>query len=116
MLCAVPRLRLPTAFLEAGRSLDKYVTNRLINMGGVEVIKRTALAALYAGVALPLTVFSTATTALDSEFSRCRDKAEKAGVMLAEILEKEVQGKRPVVLVRPVFLSPNRSPSGPPVY
>lgn len=41
-------------------------------MGGVEVIKRTALAAVYAGVALPLTIFQTTTTAFDSDFTRCR--------------------------------------------
>jgi len=33
-----------------------------------------------------------------------QDKAKKAGVLLAEILEKQVQGKRPAVLVRS-FLS-----------
>ncbi|GAA5853288.1 hypothetical protein JCM8547_000272 [Rhodosporidiobolus lusitaniae] len=89
----------PQTFLEAGKSLDSFVKNRLIAMGGVEVIKRTALAAVYAGVALPLTVFQTATTALDSDFSRCRDKAKKAGILLAEILEKEIQGKRPAILI-----------------
>lgn len=96
---ASPRKLPTTAFLEAGRSLDKYIQNRLLTMGGVEVVKRTALAALYAGVALPLTLIQTATTAFDSDFTRCRDKAQKAGVLLAEILQKEVQGKRPVVLV-----------------
>ncbi|BGP34922.1 hypothetical protein JCM10296v2_006746 [Rhodotorula toruloides] len=89
----------PQTFLEAGRSLDKFVKNKLVTMGGIEVIKRTALAAVYAGVALPLTVFNSATTAFDSDFTRCREKAKKAGVLLAEILEKEVQGKRPVVLI-----------------
>ncbi|BGP27217.1 hypothetical protein JCM10295v2_006181 [Rhodotorula toruloides] len=89
----------PQNFLEAGRSLDKFVKNKLVTMGGIEVIKRTALAAVYAGVALPLTVFNSATTAFDSDFTRCREKAKKAGVLLAEILEKEVQGKRPVVLI-----------------
>ncbi|WP_456308606.1 hypothetical protein, partial [Serratia proteamaculans] len=87
-------------------------------MGGTELVKRTALAAVYAGVALPLTVFKSATTAFDSEFTQCKvrlerrsrtgsplaldegkleclslivsqDKARKAGVLLAEILEKE---------------------------
>ncbi|GAA5849538.1 hypothetical protein JCM9279_007263 [Rhodotorula babjevae] len=89
----------PLTFLEAGRSLDSFVKNRLIQMGGTELVKRTALAAVYAGVALPLTVFKSATTAFDSEFTQCKDKARKAGVLLAEILEKEVQGKRPVVLI-----------------
>ncbi|GAA5979564.1 hypothetical protein JCM11641_007870 [Rhodosporidiobolus odoratus] len=86
-------------FLEAGKSLESFVKNKLITMGGTEVIKRTALAAVYAGVALPLTVFQGATTAFDSDFSRCRDKAKKAGVLLAEILMKEVQGKRPTQLI-----------------
>ncbi|GAA5903984.1 hypothetical protein JCM8208_001750 [Rhodotorula glutinis] len=89
----------PLTFLEAGRSLDSFVKNRLIQMGGTELVKRTALAAVYAGVALPLTVFKSATTAFDSEFTQCKDKARKAGVLLAEILEREVQGKRPVVLI-----------------
>ncbi|TNY17995.1 hypothetical protein DMC30DRAFT_80658 [Rhodotorula diobovata] len=89
----------PQTFLEAGRSLDQFIKNRLISMGGAELVKRTALAAVYAGVALPLTVFKSATTAFDSEFTQCKDKAKKAGVLLAEILEKEVQGKRPVVLI-----------------
>ncbi|KPV71554.1 uncharacterized protein RHOBADRAFT_56590 [Rhodotorula graminis WP1] len=89
----------PLTFLEAGRSLDSFIKNRLIQMGGTELVKRTALAAVYAGVALPLTVFKSATTAFDSEFTQCKDKARKAGVLLAEILEKEVQGKRPVVLI-----------------
>ncbi|GAA5965962.1 hypothetical protein JCM21900_004707 [Sporobolomyces salmonicolor] len=89
----------PQTFLEAGRSLESFVKNKVITMGGTEIIKRTALAAVYAGVALPLTVFQGATTAFDSDFSRCRDKAKKAGVLLAEILEKQVQGKRPAVLI-----------------
>ncbi|BGP19524.1 hypothetical protein JCM10213_000123 [Rhodosporidiobolus nylandii] len=89
----------PQTFLEAGSSLDKFVKNKLISMGGTEVIKRTALAAVYAGVALPLTVYQSATTAFDSDFSRCRDKAKKAGILLAEILEKKVQGSRPALLV-----------------
>ncbi|GAA6013339.1 hypothetical protein JCM10207_000860 [Rhodosporidiobolus poonsookiae] len=89
----------PQTFLEAGKSLESFVKNKLISMGGVEVIKRTALAAVYAGVALPLTIWQTTTTALDSDFTRCRDKAKKAGVLLAEILEKQVQGSRPVSLL-----------------
>ncbi|GJN93284.1 hypothetical protein Rhopal_006331-T1 [Rhodotorula paludigena] len=89
----------PQTFLEAGQSLDQFVKNKLIAMGGTEIVKRTALAAVYAGVALPLTMYKSATTAFDSDFTRCREKARKAGVLLAEILEKEVQGKRPVVLI-----------------
>ncbi|GAA5944040.1 uncharacterized protein JCM15063_004295 [Sporobolomyces koalae] len=89
----------PITFLEGGKALDNFVKNKLISMGGVELIKRTALAAVYAGVALPLAIFNSTSLALDSEFSRCKDKAKKAGILLAEILEKEVHGKRPAVLV-----------------
>ncbi|GAA6025164.1 hypothetical protein JCM11491_000714, partial [Sporobolomyces phaffii] len=88
----------PQTFLEAGKSLESFIKNKLITMGGTELIKRTALAAVYAGVALPLTIFNTTSLALDSDFTRCKDKAKKAGVLLAEILEKEVQGKRPAIL------------------
>ena len=86
----------------------------------MEVVKRTVLAAVYAGVALPLSIISSASMLLDSDFSRCRvrrlsfsqlviahrysllqDKAVKAGVLLAEILEKRTQGNRPCILVSP---------------
>ncbi|KAK4046111.1 hypothetical protein OIV83_006337 [Microbotryomycetes sp. JL201] len=87
------------AFLSAGRALDNYVRNYVIKMGGIELVKKTALAAAYAAVALPLTIWNTTTLMLDSDFTRCRDKAKKAGVLLAEILEKQVQGKRPAVLI-----------------
>lgn len=61
-----------TAFLEAGKALEGFIKNKLITMGGTEIIKRTALAAVYAGVALPLTIFNTTSLALDSDFTRCR--------------------------------------------
>lgn len=67
-------------------------------MGTMELVKKTALHAVMAGISLPLTVFNSATMLLDSDFSRCRDKAKAAGILLAEILEKRVQGARPVVL------------------
>ena len=108
----------PKAFLEAGKALDNYIRNKVISLGGVELVKKTALAAVYAGVALPLTIYNTTTLVLDSDFTRCRvrclrflrvspltsaiprqDKAKKAGIMLAEILEKQLQGKRPAVLI-----------------
>lgn len=52
--------------------MDKYIRNKIINLGGVELLKTTALAAVYAGVALPLTVVSGASMMLDSDFTRCR--------------------------------------------
>ncbi|KAI5478597.1 DUF726 domain protein [Pseudohyphozyma bogoriensis] len=89
----------PVTFLEAGQGLEKWVRNKALTTGGTEVLKHTALASLYAGVALPLTIFTGMATALDSDFSRCRDKARKAGILLADILEKKIQGNRPVTLI-----------------
>ncbi|SCZ95082.1 BZ3500_MvSof-1268-A1-R1_Chr11-3g03590 [Microbotryum saponariae] len=89
----------PQAFLEAGRNYSSWVRDKLVTLGGTEVIKHTALAAVYAGVALPMSIYSGATMVLDSDFTRCREKAKKAGILLAEILEKRVQGTRPVRLM-----------------
>ncbi|KDE07765.1 hypothetical protein MVLG_02035 [Microbotryum lychnidis-dioicae p1A1 Lamole] len=89
----------PQAFLEAGRNYSSWVRDKLVTLGGTEFIKHTALAAVYAGVALPISIYSGATMVLDSDFTRCREKAKKAGILLAEILEKRVQGTRPVRLM-----------------
>lgn len=64
-----------------------------------EVIKRTALATVFAAIALPATVYKTACRALDNDFQRSTDRTQKAGIILADVLEKGVQGNRPTVLV-----------------
>jgi len=71
----------------------------VVKKGAVEIIKRTVLAGLYAAVALPATVYKTATMTLDNEFQRTKDKATQAGILLAEVLVKRVQGTRPVTLI-----------------
>lgn len=62
----------PKAFLEAGHALDKYIRNKVVALGGAELVKTTALAAVYAGIALPMTIYNTTTMVLDSDFTRCR--------------------------------------------
>lgn len=110
------------AFLAAGRALDSYIkkyaahpnllqtlmlkhlsVSFLMGKAISEVIKRTALAAVYAAVALPATVYKTATKALDNEFQQTTDKAQKAGILLADVLEKGVQGNRPTILVSQIL-------------
>lgn len=69
----------PDDFLAAGLALDacvrertatlmehSYVRDYVIKKGGVEVLKRTALAAVFTAVALPLSVYSTLSTVLDN--------------------------------------------------
>ena len=46
--------------------------DKLVKMGGMEILKKTALHAVLAGISLPLTVVNTSTMLLDSDFSRCR--------------------------------------------
>lgn len=72
----------------------------LIGKGIKEIIKRTALAAVFTAIALPATVYKTATKALDNDFQQSTDRAQKAGIILADVLEKGVQGNRPTILVR----------------
>lgn len=81
-------------------SLELILRSFLIGKGVSEVIKRTALATVFAAVALPSLVYNTACKTLDNDFQRSTDRARKAGIVLADVLEKGVQGNRPVVLVR----------------
>lgn len=44
-------------------------------------------------------VYSMATMSLDNTWMQAQDRAKKAGRILGEVLEKRVQGERPVILV-----------------
>lgn len=82
-----------------------HIASFLIGKGISEIIKRTALAAVFSAIALPTTVYKTATKALDNDFQQATDRAHKAGTILADVLEKGVQGNRPTILVRGVHFS-----------
>ena len=44
-------------------------------------------------------VYGMATMTLDNTWQQAQDRAKKTGDLLGEVLEKRVQGERPVVLV-----------------
>lgn len=44
-----------------------------------------------------------ASMSLDNTWMQATDRANKAGRILGEVLEKRVQGERPVILVRPLL-------------
>lgn len=46
-----------------------------------------------------MTVYKSAAKALDNDFQQSTDRATKAGIILADVLEKGVQGNRPTILV-----------------
>lgn len=50
-------------------------------------------------------VYNMASLGLDNTWVQSQDKAIKAGRLLGEVLEKQVQGQRPVVLASPRFES-----------
>lgn len=79
----------------------KVISSFLIGKGISEIIKRTALATVFSAIALPMTVYKSAAKALDNDFQQSTDRATKAGIILADVLEKGVQGNRPTILVLP---------------
>ncbi|WWC65367.1 uncharacterized protein I303_107985 [Kwoniella dejecticola CBS 10117] len=87
------------AMLKTGRDVDLWVTSKLKGLVKKEIIKRTVLSAYFAAVSLPLSVYSMATMTLDNTWMHAVDRAKKAGRLLGEVIEKRVQGERPVVLV-----------------
>ncbi|EGG05676.1 uncharacterized protein MELLADRAFT_116771 [Melampsora larici-populina 98AG31] len=87
------------ALLEAGKSLDTYVRDVIVQQGTKEILKRTVLASFISAVALPAVIYKTATVALDNEFLRVRDKCEKGAILLADMIEANAHGTRPLTLV-----------------
>jgi hypothetical protein len=43
-------------------------------------------------------VYNVATMTVDNSWIQAQDRAKKAGRLLGEVLEKRVQGERPVIL------------------
>ncbi|WRT70552.1 uncharacterized protein IL334_007550 [Kwoniella shivajii] len=87
------------AMLKTGRDVDLWVTSKLKGLVKKEIIKRTVLSAYFAAVSLPMSVYSMATMTLDNTWMHAVDRAKKAGKLLGEVIEKRVQGERPVVLI-----------------
>lgn len=85
--------------LQTGRDLETWVFTKVKNMAGSEIVKRTVLGAYYAAIALPLSVYTLSTMALDNSWVNAQNKAVKAGRLLGQVLEQRVQGERPVVLI-----------------
>lgn len=85
--------------LTTGRDIQNWVADKITSTAATQVIKHTALAAYYAAIALPLSVYKLSTMALDNSWVGAQDKATKAGRLLGEVLAQHVQGERPVVLI-----------------
>ncbi|KAJ8662910.1 hypothetical protein O0I10_001086 [Lichtheimia ornata] len=86
------------ALMDLGIAFEKFVRNQAIKYAGVEVAKQTALHAFFAAVALPATLMKIADV-VDNPWQIAVDRSHKAGIVLADVLEKRVQGNRPCSLV-----------------
>ncbi|KAG9009432.1 hypothetical protein FRB90_008345 [Tulasnella sp. 427] len=93
----------PQEMLSAGKTLHNWVMNKLLGKvkGKIkgEIIKRAALSTVYGVVALPMSIYQTTGMVVDNEWIRACDRSKKAGRLLAEVLQKKVQGERPVTLI-----------------
>ena len=85
------------SLLELGKSLDGLVSSYAWKVAKVEIIKRTALATLWAAL-WPIHMLRMASN-VDNPFGRARNRSEKAGRILADALINRVQGERPVTLI-----------------
>lgn len=75
-------------------SLTSNITTELMKQGAM----LTVLSTLVAALAWPAALLS-ATSFIDSKWTIAVDRSDKAGVLLAEVLLKGLQGNRPVTLI-----------------
>ncbi|KAF2762312.1 DUF726-domain-containing protein [Pseudovirgaria hyperparasitica] len=85
------------ALLALGNSISTLVKSAAWSFAKSEIMKRTILASLTAGL-WPIGLLKVSRI-LDNPFSVARSRSEKAGEVLADALINKAQGERPVTLV-----------------
>ncbi|KAF2212354.1 hypothetical protein CERZMDRAFT_68018 [Cercospora zeae-maydis SCOH1-5] len=85
------------ALMNLGNSISTVVTSAAWAFAKTEIIKRTLLGALYAGL-WPLALLKVGRI-IDNPFSIANHRAQKCGEVLADALINKAQGERPVTLV-----------------
>ena len=85
---------------EVGRSMQRFCHDMIRDYAAQEVIKQTALSALYIATIVPATILRIADS-IDNPWSMAMERAQAAGKELAEALLDGVHGgrSRPVTLV-----------------
>lgn len=85
------------ALMALGTAFKDLTKSAATNVLKSEIIKRTALATLWAAL-WPIQVLSAASN-VDNPFNHASNRSRKAGQLLADALINRVQGERPVTLV-----------------
>ncbi|KAK8212311.1 hypothetical protein IWZ01DRAFT_261817 [Phyllosticta capitalensis] len=85
------------ALLRLGQSLSDVLKSAAWNYAKYEIVKRTVLGSLAAGL-WPLMLLRVAKI-VDNPFSVAKSRSDKAGAVLADALINKAQGERPVTLI-----------------
>ncbi|KAL8015529.1 hypothetical protein Plhal710r2_c030g0111981 [Plasmopara halstedii] len=81
-----------------GKSMRTFAAEQVSSYATTELVKYTALAALFAAVAIPRVILRLADI-IDNVWTVTMNAADSAGKLLADALRKREQGLRPVTLV-----------------
>lgn len=81
-----------------GKSMRSFAKEQVMTYANAEIVKYTALATLFAAVAIPRTILKLADM-IDNVWVLAMNAADESGKLLAQSLQKREQGLRPVTLV-----------------
>ncbi|KUF99777.1 hypothetical protein AM588_10008788 [Phytophthora nicotianae] len=81
-----------------GKSMRTFAAEQVSNYATTEIVKYTALAALFAAVAIPRVILRLADI-IDNAWTVTMNAADTSGKLLADALRKREQGLRPVTLI-----------------
>lgn len=85
--------------LSTGKDLEHFARDTLLQNGATEIIRHTVLASVCTALLLPASIYKAAVMALDNEYQIARDICENAGILLADMIEQEAHGARPLTLI-----------------
>ncbi|CAI5742834.1 unnamed protein product [Hyaloperonospora brassicae] len=81
-----------------GKCMRTFAAEQVSTYATTEIVKYTALAALFAAVAIPRAIFRLADI-IDNAWTVTMNAADTSGKLLADALRKREQGLRPVTLI-----------------
>ena len=81
-----------------GKAMSSLAAETAVQYGASEVAKKTFLATLMSALAWPATIMALAGY-IDNSWSVACSRADKAGGILAEVLESRIHGNNPVTLI-----------------
>ncbi|TIB70459.1 GTP-binding protein 1 [Wallemia mellicola] len=89
----------PAYFLDAGKQINGWVIDKILNMAGTKILGATALGAFMAATAVPMALIGATGMVIDNAWQGAVDRAKKAGDILSDVIRDKVHGKRPLALI-----------------